>query len=53
MFSKGLVYASSFLALVASVSAHFQLQYPSPRGDFVEDNEVNFCGTFLTDLGRG
>ncbi|PAV22305.1 hypothetical protein PNOK_0226200 [Pyrrhoderma noxium] len=43
MFSKGLVYASSFLALVASVSAHFQLQYPSPRGDFVEDNEVNFC----------
>ena len=30
--------------LVAVTSAHFQLQYPTPRGVFVEDNEVTFCG---------
>lgn len=30
---------------ISFVSAHFQLQYPDPRGPFVEDNEPNFCGT--------
>ncbi len=34
-----------FLALLtAVVNAHFQLQFPSPRGPFNAPNEVNFCG---------
>jgi hypothetical protein len=35
------------------VNAHFQLAFPSPRGPFDDDNEVNFCGnvvSFLTVL---
>lgn len=35
-----------FSGLLAAVSAHFQLQYPPPRGDFVEDDEPTFCGTY-------
>ncbi|GLB36372.1 hypothetical protein LshimejAT787_0306600 [Lyophyllum shimeji] len=32
------------LAFAATVAnAHFQLQYPPPRGPFVEDNEPKFC----------
>lgn len=31
-------------ALLGIARAHFQLQYPIPRGPFVETNEVNFCG---------
>ena len=34
-----------FALLAASVNAHFQLQYPPPRGVFDEDNEPTFCGT--------
>ncbi|KAF6766267.1 hypothetical protein DFP72DRAFT_12447 [Ephemerocybe angulata] len=35
------------LALCAtSVNAHFLLLSPVPRGEFVEDNEVNFCGGY-------
>ncbi|KAJ4476748.1 hypothetical protein J3R30DRAFT_3658014 [Lentinula aciculospora] len=38
----------SFTALILSglfavVSAHFQLQFPPPRGTFVEDQEPTFC----------
>ncbi|KAH9853189.1 hypothetical protein C2E23DRAFT_885159 [Lenzites betulinus] len=29
--------------LLTAVSAHFQLQYPAPRGDFVASAEVGFC----------
>ncbi|KAI0343901.1 hypothetical protein BDW22DRAFT_1419020 [Trametopsis cervina] len=29
--------------LVASAAAHFQLQFPPPRGPFVEDAEPTFC----------
>ncbi|PPR01185.1 hypothetical protein CVT24_006061 [Panaeolus cyanescens] len=32
------------LFLASAVHAHFQLQYPPPRGVFVEDNEPKFCG---------
>jgi len=32
-----------FSGLAAVVSAHFQLQYPAPRGPFVEDSEPTFC----------
>ncbi|KAJ7786069.1 hypothetical protein B0H16DRAFT_1489050 [Mycena metata] len=37
--STSLVFAS----LIAFANAHFQLQFPDPRGAFVEDNEPNFC----------
>lgn len=30
--------------LLTTVSAHFQLQFPAPRGAFVEDQEPTFCG---------
>lgn len=33
-------------AFAAVADAHFQLQYPSPRGPFVEDSEVSFCGRY-------
>ncbi|KAG1871175.1 hypothetical protein C8R48DRAFT_697999 [Suillus tomentosus] len=29
--------------LVTAVQAHFQMQYPIPRGPFVEDSEPTFC----------
>ncbi|KZT74822.1 hypothetical protein DAEQUDRAFT_636720, partial [Daedalea quercina L-15889] len=32
--------------LVSAVSAHFQLQYPGPRGTFVETEEVYFCDNY-------
>ncbi|PPQ80020.1 hypothetical protein CVT26_011902 [Gymnopilus dilepis] len=35
-------------SLAATVSAHFQLQFPPPRGPFVEDNEPKFCDNYLT-----
>ncbi|KAG6832205.1 hypothetical protein H0H92_004170 [Tricholoma furcatifolium] len=36
------------LALATAVSAHFQLQYPPPRGVFVEDEEPTFCDGYDT-----
>ena len=30
--------------LLGAASAHFQLQYPPPRGVFNEDSEPTFCG---------
>jgi len=35
--------AATLAGLVSVASAHFQLQYPLPRGVFVEDNEPGFC----------
>lgn len=35
---------SYIIALASVVNAHFQLQYPPPRGVFVEDDEPSFCG---------
>ncbi|KAI0803055.1 hypothetical protein BC629DRAFT_1438146 [Irpex lacteus] len=32
--------------LVAAASAHFQLQFPPPRGPFVEKNEPTFCDAY-------
>ncbi|KAJ7042478.1 hypothetical protein C8F04DRAFT_79019 [Mycena alexandri] len=32
-----------FASLIALANAHFQLQFPSPRGAFVEDSEPTFC----------
>ncbi|KIM52594.1 hypothetical protein SCLCIDRAFT_1223610 [Scleroderma citrinum Foug A] len=31
------------LALAAIANAHFQMQYPIPRGPFVQDSEPTFC----------
>ncbi|KAG6902818.1 hypothetical protein C0995_011305 [Termitomyces sp. Mi166 len=36
------------LAFVTAVSAHFQLQYPPPRGVFVENDEPTFCDGYKT-----
>lgn len=33
--------------VITTVNAHFQLSYPPPRGPFVEDNEVNFCDSYV------
>ncbi|KII93444.1 hypothetical protein PLICRDRAFT_35650 [Plicaturopsis crispa FD-325 SS-3] len=32
-----------FAGLAAVANAHFHLQYPAPRGNFVEDDEPTFC----------
>ncbi|KAF8971572.1 hypothetical protein BDZ97DRAFT_1651067 [Flammula alnicola] len=39
-----------FLALLAAVAvnAHFQLQFPPPRGVFNQNNEPTFCDGYLT-----
>ena len=36
--------AAFISGLLTVASAHFQLQYPPPRGVFVEDKEPTFCG---------
>ena len=36
--------------LVVVAHAHFQLQFPVPRGVFVMDNEVNFCGQRVSQV---
>ncbi|KAJ8508082.1 hypothetical protein ONZ45_g9604 [Pleurotus djamor] len=36
----------SWTALFGIVNAHFQLQFPAPRGPFVEDDEPTFCDGF-------
>ncbi|EIW64881.1 uncharacterized protein TRAVEDRAFT_159607 [Trametes versicolor FP-101664 SS1] len=41
-----------FSGLLAAVSAHFQLQYPPPRGDFVEDKEPTFCDGYSTAVSN-
>jgi hypothetical protein len=33
----------SSLAFSTVASAHFLLNYPQPRGEFDEDNQVKFC----------
>ncbi|KZT06750.1 uncharacterized protein LAESUDRAFT_725509 [Laetiporus sulphureus 93-53] len=33
--------------LLTAVSAHFHLQYPTPRGVFNMQNEVNFCDSYI------
>jgi len=39
-------------AWVALVHAHFQLQFPSPRGPFVENDEPTFCGKIYKLIGN-
>ncbi|KAH9937484.1 uncharacterized protein B0H18DRAFT_199471 [Fomitopsis serialis] len=38
--------AAVLSALVSAVSAHFHLQYPSPRGPFNMQNELTFCDAY-------
>lgn len=40
------------LAFAAIANAHFQLQYPSPRGPFVEDSEPSFCDGYTDATTR-
>ncbi|KAH9982245.1 hypothetical protein BGW80DRAFT_1262378 [Lactifluus volemus] len=40
----------AFALLISSitvVNAHFQLAFPTPRGVFVDDAEVNFCDNYV------
>lgn len=39
-------FVAFLLGSLGVASAHFSLQYPPPRGVFVEDDEPTFCGTF-------
>ena len=34
------------LGLSSFAAAHFKLQFPEPRGDFNEDSEDKFCGSY-------
>jgi len=43
MLFSSLSRLSVLAGLVAIANAHFQLQFPAPRGPFVEDNEPRFC----------
>ncbi|KAL0575127.1 hypothetical protein V5O48_006831 [Marasmius crinis-equi] len=36
------------LSLLLLAKAHFQLQFPAPRGAFVEDKEPTFCDGYTT-----
>ncbi|KAI0670114.1 hypothetical protein C8Q78DRAFT_976624 [Trametes maxima] len=38
--------------LLTAVSAHFQLQYPAPRGAFVEDEEPTFCDGYANAVSN-
>lgn len=41
------LYALALIASFAGVAnAHFRLLYPEPRGQFVSDQQPNFCGRF-------
>ncbi|KAG6334926.1 hypothetical protein ID866_4168 [Astraeus odoratus] len=40
------------LALAAATKAHFQLQYPIPRGPFVEDSEPTFCDGYTNAVSN-
>ncbi|KAF4572702.1 Copper acquisition factor BIM1-like protein [Pleurotus pulmonarius] len=41
------LYALALIASLAGVAnAHFRLLYPEPRGQFVSDQEPNFCGGY-------
>ena len=44
MFFKPFVFICSLLAVA---NAHFQLQYPAPRGPFVASKEPTFCGNYI------
>ncbi|KIP10575.1 hypothetical protein PHLGIDRAFT_65374 [Phlebiopsis gigantea 11061_1 CR5-6] len=39
-------------ALLGSASAHFQLQYPPPRGVFAEDTEPTFCDGYTSAVSN-
>ncbi|KXN84784.1 hypothetical protein AN958_12078 [Leucoagaricus sp. SymC.cos] len=43
---KSIASALALLASTVVVNAHFQMQFPAPRGPFVEDDEPNFCDGF-------
>lgn len=40
----------SVLTIATLTKAHFHLEYPEPRGNFVSANEPTFCGEYDRDL---
>ncbi|KAG1889385.1 hypothetical protein F4604DRAFT_1712116 [Suillus subluteus] len=40
------------VVLSAAVQAHFQMQYPIPRGPFVEDSEPTFCDGYTNAVNN-
>ncbi|KAH8100550.1 hypothetical protein BXZ70DRAFT_937798 [Cristinia sonorae] len=45
--------SAAFLSgLLTVVSAHFQLQFPPPRGPFIEKQEPNFCDSYTSVVNR-
>ncbi|GJE85938.1 hypothetical protein PsYK624_020180 [Phanerochaete sordida] len=44
--------AAVFAALLGTASAHFQMQYPLPRGPFVESKEPTFCDGYTTSVSN-
>ncbi|KAI0662616.1 hypothetical protein C8Q70DRAFT_959964 [Cubamyces menziesii] len=44
--------AAFISGLLTVASAHFQLQYPPPRGVFVEDKEPTFCDGYATAVSN-
>jgi len=43
-------FAAVLAALLGTASAHFQLQYPPPRGPFVMNQEPNFCDGYTNSV---
>jgi len=43
---------ATFLGLAIVASAHFQMQFPEPRGVFVEDNEPTFCDGYTNAVSN-
>ncbi|KLO13937.1 hypothetical protein SCHPADRAFT_903702 [Schizopora paradoxa] len=44
--------SSPLLVFAAVASAHFQLQFPVPRGAFVASNEPNFCDGYQNSVNN-
>ena len=44
LFTMRFSVVGTVVALASVAQAHFQLQYPAPRGVFVQNNEPTFCG---------
>ncbi|KAI5123578.1 hypothetical protein M0805_003396 [Coniferiporia weirii] len=52
MFAKNNFVFYGLMAFVASVNAHFQMQFPTPRGVFVMNNEPNFCDGYTNAVSN-
>ena len=46
-YDRAMLATLLLFTLLTVVRGHFQMQFPVPRGPFVEPNEVNFCGEYI------